>query len=396
MRGSPAEGDASPRAEGIGGSPERDPRSSYVWGLDLIRFSAAVMVVFFHLSWKSPDPDIAFTAGWVGVEIFFVISGFVIMGSATDTNVVTFARKRFARLYPTAILCAIINLAVLIPFGGLANQYGLAVSATPSAFIASLVLVKGPFLVGALWTLPIEIWFYALIATLVWRGWVGRADRIASALIVWSSIYLVPFCLSQYGMLPFPVRPLGYGVLNLTMLRHGCFFGVGMLLWWMSKNPREKRSCVMLLLGIVLCWVEIAARAAEVQGAYAYHVNADMLTVGALTTFSIAALGVWAFTSLNDVVRPGGTAVSFMRDHLGLVTYPLYLVHEGVGGVISSVLQAEGFGQGLALSAGLASSLAVSLVVVRILEPWFRPKLMGVLQAIVAKLPYTTSAGASV
>lgn len=48
LRGSPAEGDASPRAEGIGGSPERDPRSSYVWGLDLIRFSAAVMVVFFH------------------------------------------------------------------------------------------------------------------------------------------------------------------------------------------------------------------------------------------------------------------------------------------------------------------------------------------------------------
>lgn len=204
--------------------------------------------------------------------------------------------------------------------------------------IASLVLVKGPFLVGALWTLPIEIGFYALIAVLVWRGWIGRADRIASVLIVWSGIYLVPFCLSQYGLLPFAAPPLGYGLLNLTMLRHGCFFGVGILLWSSAKGKQDKGAYGMLFLGLVLCWVEIVARAAELQGAYAYPVHVGMLTVDALVTFSIAALGVWAFTSLNHVVRPGGAAISFMRGHLGLVTYPLYLLHEGVGGVTSSLL----------------------------------------------------------
>jgi hypothetical protein len=139
---------APPVAEGIGKPPRDVRRLSYVWGLDLIRFAAAVMVIFFHLSWKSQNPDIAFAAGWVGVEIFFVLSGFVIMGSASGANVATFARKRFARLYPAAIACAVINLAVLVPFSDLANRHGLAVSAMPSTFIASLVLIKNPFLVA--------------------------------------------------------------------------------------------------------------------------------------------------------------------------------------------------------------------------------------------------------
>ena len=45
---------------------------TYVWGLDLIRFAAALMVVVFHFSWQHPDPQVFFNPGWVGVEIFFV------------------------------------------------------------------------------------------------------------------------------------------------------------------------------------------------------------------------------------------------------------------------------------------------------------------------------------
>jgi exopolysaccharide production protein ExoZ len=309
-----------PFAEGIGELPQSGPRSSYVWGLDLVRFAAAVMVVFFHLSWKSNDPDIAFAAGWVGVEIFFVISGFVIMGSASGANVATFARKRVARLYPAAIVCAVINLAVLIPFSDLANHYGLAVSATPGTFIASLLLMKGPFLVGALWTLPVEIGFYVLIAALIPRGLIRRPARIASALILWNSVYLVPFCLSQYGFLPFTVPPLGYGLLNLTMLRHGCFFGVGILLWVTTRRGTSIGTYAMLLIGIVLCCGEIVARVAELRVEYAHAVDVVMLAISALATFLLAVLGMWLFSRLNDILQPSAATISFMR-YLGLVTY---------------------------------------------------------------------------
>ena len=357
--------------------PRGRRKSSYIWGLDLIRFAAAAMVVLFHLSWKNEDPDLGFAAGWVGVEIFFVISGFVIMGSASATNVATFARRRFARLYPAAIVCAFINLTVLLPYADLARTYGLVVSAEPSAFIGSLLLLHSPFLVGSLWTLPVEIGFYVLIALMIRYGLIERPARIASALIAWSSLYLIPFCLSEYELLPFPVRPLGYGVLNLTMLRHGCFFGVGILLWAIANKDsalRTRRLYAMLSLGIVLCWVEIVARVAELRTEYGHPIDMSLLTTGALGAFSVAVLAMAFFSRLNEALRPGTKTLTVTR-YLGLVTYPLYLMHEGVGGVTSSLLLANGQDQGVALLAGLSLSLAASAVVVIIFEPWLEPRL---------------------
>jgi exopolysaccharide production protein ExoZ len=79
---------------------------TYVWGLDLIRFAAALMVVVFHFSWQQPDPQVSFSPGWVGVEIFFVISGFVIMGSACKATPVEFLERRFAG-YTQPLLAAL-------------------------------------------------------------------------------------------------------------------------------------------------------------------------------------------------------------------------------------------------------------------------------------------------
>lgn len=374
-------------------APERAGRKvSYVWGLDLVRFAAAVMVVFFHLSWKLPDPTLSFAAGWIGVEIFFVISGFVIMGSAAGSTVERFAEKRFARLYPAAIACAVINLAVLLPFAELATRYGLVVSATPGAFIASLLLIKGPFVVGALWTLPIELGFYAIIALLIWRGWIGRPVLIAAVLIAWSSLYLVPFCLGQYGILPFPVRSLGYGLLNLSMLRHGCFFGVGILLWVMARPGAGRAAGAILGLGLALCAVEIVARVAELRWLYAYPVDPRTLLIAAIGTFFAAVIAIRVFSRLNEALRPGHAAQAVMRS-LGLMTYPLYLMHEGVGGVTFSLLLASGWGQGVALLAGLAAALGASWVVVVALEPWIAPRLTAMVRRIAGRARILIRAG---
>jgi peptidoglycan/LPS O-acetylase OafA/YrhL len=141
----------------------------------------------------------------------------------------------------------------------------------------------------------------------------------------------------------------------------------------------------MLGLGIILCGVEIIARVVELRAEYGRAVDQGMLTASAVATFALAVLAIWLFSRLNDVLRPGAGTASAMR-YLGLVTYPLYLMHEGVGGVASSLLQAGGYGQGLALMAGLALSLIASGVVVAVFEPWLTPRLVAAGQAIVARL----------
>src|SRR5262245_5050654 len=55
--------------------------------------------------------------GWVGVEIFFVLSGTVICMSAEGTTAFAFARNRIVRLYPAAWLCGTLTLVLLFFLG---------------------------------------------------------------------------------------------------------------------------------------------------------------------------------------------------------------------------------------------------------------------------------------
>ena len=87
-------------------------------GLDVVRFGTALLVMMFHLCyWRNgrvaPDSD-AFNAtwwfGWVGVEIFFTISGFVIAFSAQNSEPKKFALSRLVRIVPMVWICASIAL----------------------------------------------------------------------------------------------------------------------------------------------------------------------------------------------------------------------------------------------------------------------------------------------
>jgi peptidoglycan/LPS O-acetylase OafA/YrhL len=98
-------------------------RHPYYSGVDAIRFVAALLVMVYHLgfwSWAGNgttarifngaarfESATSFTwFGWVGVEIFFVISGFVIANSANEASAAAFLRGRILRLYPAAWICA--------------------------------------------------------------------------------------------------------------------------------------------------------------------------------------------------------------------------------------------------------------------------------------------------
>ena len=273
----------------------------YVWGVDLVRFAAALMVVFFHLSWQQPDSQILFDPGWVGVEIFFVISGFVIMGSAGKGTPIEFVERRFARLYPAALGCALMNFAVLRPFGQVAAAQHLHVHAGLGDLVRSILLLKDPFLVSALWTLPVELAFYAIMLLVQIVGRIHRVTALAGLLILWSGLYLIPFALTEYGMSPIHVGPLGYG--NLILLRHGCFFGTGMLIWHvLSQRPRAI-DFATLAGGIILCWLEIIARSAELKSEYANPIHIRGLAGGALVTFTLAVFAIWLLGKTNNHLK---------------------------------------------------------------------------------------------
>lgn len=96
--------------------------------IDLLRFLAALSVVFFHYSFRGyaadglsrmPYPFLApFTKyGYLGVELFFMISGFVILMTVASGSLRTFIISRFTRLYPAFLACCTITFIVTILIG---------------------------------------------------------------------------------------------------------------------------------------------------------------------------------------------------------------------------------------------------------------------------------------
>ena len=97
--------------------------------LDLLRLVSALAVVAFHYLFRGsagqvPYLDHPYPAaqamalyGYLGLNLFFMISGFVIAWSAEGRTFRAFAIARFARLYPGFVICMTITFAVLLVAG---------------------------------------------------------------------------------------------------------------------------------------------------------------------------------------------------------------------------------------------------------------------------------------
>ena len=158
-----------------------------------LRGIAVLLVVLFHA-------DVALTGGFVGVDVFFVISGFVItqmllreLDATGAVNLRDFYARRVRRLLPALALVSIATLAaaivVMSPTGP--QQLAASTSIAASAFLANVHFVASagyfdpaertnPFL--HTWSLAVEEQFYLLLPVtllLLWRlsGSWGRSGQ---------------------------------------------------------------------------------------------------------------------------------------------------------------------------------------------------------------------------
>lgn len=302
-------------------------------GLDIVRLSAALMVTFYHLGWfLAPQGYAMLSFGWVGVEIFFVISGFVIAFSSENKSVGAFVKSRVLRLYPAAIICSTIIALVSWPRSGVPSNALLL-------YLKSVIIFPvGPWINQVFWTLPIEIMFYSLIAISVWRG--RSLSFVALLLGAWSTAYWI-FRIGNVHFYDVDIPDMSSGKFSLLLLHYGIYFALGILIYLRRH----------LFLGAVFIAVGFIAAALK---------SHDMHQSGiSPLTAPIVWLLVVGFIAAT--VRWNGKFQWIRTRTLGLATYPLYLLHSSVGVLLFGLVPFP-----MALAGGVALAFLSALAVLPI------------------------------
>ncbi|GFM28591.1 acyltransferase [Novosphingobium sp. PY1] len=319
--------------------------------LDLLRFLAAQAVVFYHLlflSWvEAPaaggigavarsgtrfDTAVPWASlGWLGVPVFFVISGFVILMSSGDKTPSQFAIGRAKRILPGLWTFSLLSAAVVLMTGVLAPAEALR------RLIRSMALFPfGPWIDGAIWTLVAEALFYALIFAAIRFRLLAHMTVLTSAitgfnLVFWSGILLAASGLLGRDVQDFADLAASYR-LSVTLVTTNCFFLVGIALYQVHAGKDVARNLAIYAINFLIGMVVVYFFARASLGVVEYGQNAHVAAIVWAAAILLASAGV-----MLPVWTPRRWARAAKA--MGLLTYPLYLVNQITGGYLFGVIE---------------------------------------------------------
>ncbi|WP_245687469.1 acyltransferase family protein [Streptacidiphilus griseoplanus] len=349
-------------------------RGGRLYALDGLRLLAALSVLVFHYmarggsaskAWgqqsRSVLPGIEPLAdyGWLGVEFFFIISGFVICMSCWGRTPGQFFRSRLTRLYPAYWVA--IGLIVVLQ-----EIFPVVVTRRMSLhdILLNLTMLHEPLGVahvdGVFWTLWVEMRFYLIFALVVRLGVTYRSTA------VFCGLWTVGSVLTQ----------VSHNVLldNLLVPKYSAYFIAGIGFYLIHRFGHHALSW-----GIVgISWLIAQERVIAETDRFGKMINAPLSgTVGAtvITVCFVVMAGValgW-FSRLNW--RWLTTA--------GALTYPLYLTHEHLGHLVIYGLRDQ-FPPGVVLAVTTVAMLLLAWLVHRLAE---RPLARAMKRALEKPLP---------
>jgi len=333
-------------------------RRGHVPELDGLRAFAIWFVLVAHLlfTWPTTSAATAFLPGpvagflqhgWLGVDLFFVLSGFLITGILLETKS-RGSRAYFKRFYirRAARILPLYFTLLLVLFVALHGQYApfFALCALMSATLSSLFHIRIPDAAGPYWSLAVEEQFY-----LVWPWLVLWLDARRLGYAALAVIAIEPFV--RFGAGPHE--------LELTWFRaDGLAVGAYVAIWFASWSG-DRRSAGRFALAL-------AGAAALVT---AIGIPFGILHKGDLSTSIRITQAVLVFGAVVvvAVAYSGHPAIAFLRSPVlaltALLSYCLYLVHKPVTDAFAWAASAVPFYANLPPEASLAVRIACVIAI---------------------------------
>jgi peptidoglycan/LPS O-acetylase OafA/YrhL len=345
--------------------------------LDGLRGTAIFFVLMYHYTQRQPtaDPHIfrfylenLFLIGWSGVDLFFVLSGFLIGGILLDARdsasyFKTFYMRRFFRIIPIYYAWIFTYILIVSVAGAaLVARYGSGAITKPGfaiyghfLFLQNLAVIPlaglaRPWFIS-LWSLAVEEQFY-LVSPLVVRLFSRRDLGVfLVAAIVGAPLLRIALLLGTHidGQLVYVLMPCRADSLAIGML--------AALLWrephfrkWLSSNTRILYGTLAVLLaGVAALWRWSP-----------FNASWGMESVG----YTCLAF-LYVLILLLALTTPGGpiarlARVRWLRE-LGRVSYCMYIIHAVVDVVCHALLRrappaiSDWRGMGVTVFAGFAT-----------------------------------------
>jgi peptidoglycan/LPS O-acetylase OafA/YrhL len=319
--------------------------------LDALRGIAAMLVLLFHYTAHSEAVlpaarhiEHGLTWGHYGVQLFFAISGFVILMTLERTASSTdFVVSRFARLFPAYWAAVLFTSASVVLLGA------EALAQPAPLILAGLSMLQGflylPSVDGVYWSLTVELAFYFCMWGL-WR--VRLLGRIEAVLLGWIGLtllwWLVPALPSRIGM--------------LLVVRYIPFFAIGMAAYRVRTGARRwSEQLPVLSLGLAaVALVETP----EAAGVYAAVIAVFVALVGGKLGWLANPPLLW----------------------LGALSYTIYLIHQNFGYALIAALERAGLSPWLALICAIVATLVVAQLIhdaieqpaLRMIRGWWKQR----------------------
>lgn len=308
--------------------------------IDGLRGIAAISVVLYHLVSTfheeygyMPIPFFNFRFGYYGVELFFLISGFVIYYTLTQSKgVIDFLIKRFIRLYPTYWLCMTLTFIVVLsyPFNNFRDS-------TLREFIFGLSMLQGLVKIKSVdpsfWSLQIELMFYLFMAAIFYFRGVKQINLI---MLVWL------FLIALYPLYGNSIPMVG-AIINA---RYGSLFVAG-ICFYKIKIEQDRTLQVMGLLFASFLVSLIALK------------DMDQIVIATTIIFVLFFLANFKLNSVFD---------SKLFLFLGKISYALYLIHQNIGFVILRILKSWGYFHPLIVIIPIAVSILLAWIITDVYE----------------------------
>ncbi len=291
-----------------------ETKTHRIGSINTLRFIAAMFVLFYHITFvfyyaKTTHIDMPFFRGlfqygYLGVELFFIISGFVISMSAENRNAYGFFKSRLGRLYPIFWVSVIITSLFILFGGNIINA-----NITWTRFIANMTMIpqimSQTYIDPSYWTLVVEIKFYFFILLLLLFKQFKRIESLSIGVSILITIGIFFFDLPMM----WPSYFLA-GIIFYKIYKHGL------------NNWRIFGLCNTFFISIYFALARIPNHEANFIGT---DFKPTVIVLYVLLFYII-----FLMISLDKFKIHNNKYINI----LGIITFPLYLLHQQISRIL--------------------------------------------------------------